>query len=76
MTSYSPSPSYIPSAVDHSNVSLTGGCYLLQQGIQRRIAITIMYETGSNIKWVKVNELVVGKSQALPPPHTLSCLPL
>ena len=66
------SPRYIPSAVDHSNVGLTGGCFLLQQGIQRRIAMTIMYETGSNIKWIKVNELVVGESSIrISYPHIL-----
>jgi kinesin family protein 1 len=57
----SPNGEYLPAVVDHSNVQTNGGCFLLQQGIQRRIALTITYETGCDIKWNKVVELVVGR---------------
>ena len=57
----SPTGEYLPAAVNHTNVSLTSGCFLLQQGIQRRISLSILYESGSGIKWNKVNELVVGR---------------
>ena len=36
--------------------------FLLQQGIQRRIRMTLVYDTGSEIHWTRVNELVVGMS--------------
>lgn len=31
------------------------------QGIQRRITVTLVHETGSHIRWKEVRELVVGK---------------
>lgn len=31
------------------------------QGIQRRITVTLVHETGSLISWKEVRELVVGK---------------
>ena len=31
------------------------------QGIQRRITVTLVHETGSLIRWKEVRELVVGK---------------
>lgn len=31
------------------------------QGIQRRITVTLLHETGSHIRWKEVRELVVGK---------------
>lgn len=34
--------------------------HLLIQGIQRRFIITLSYESGNDIQWAKVTELVVG----------------
>jgi len=34
---------------------------MLQQGIQRRIRITLIYDAGSEIHWLRVNELVIGR---------------
>ena len=31
------------------------------QGIQRRITVTIAHETGNDIEWKEVKELVIGK---------------
>lgn len=38
------------------------------QGIQRRISVTLVHETGSLIRWKEVRELVVGKPSQ-PPAH-------
>lgn len=35
------------------------------QGIQRRITVTLVHETGSLIRWKEVRELVVGKQSGL-----------
>lgn len=32
-----------------------------RQGIQRRITVTLLHETGSHIRWKEVRELVVGE---------------
>ena len=32
------------------------------QGIQRRVTVTIVHETGGDIEWKDVRELVVGES--------------
>lgn len=33
----------------------------MRQGIQRRITVTLLHETGSHIRWKEVRELVVGE---------------
>lgn len=33
----------------------------IKQGIQRRISVTIAHETGNDIEWKEVKELVIGK---------------
>ncbi|XP_065919048.1 kinesin-like protein KIF1A isoform X2 [Dysidea avara] len=57
----SPNGDYIPASVNHSEGVPFGGAFMLQQGIQRRFTITLIYETGTDIQWTKVNELVVGR---------------
>ena len=47
--------------MDHSEELPCGGTYLLHQGIQRRIAITIVHEKGPDLMWQDVRELVVGR---------------
>lgn len=41
----------------HLTCLLSGTC----QGIQRRITVTLLHETGSHIRWKEVRELVVGE---------------
>ncbi|KAM6198619.1 kinesin-like protein KIF1A isoform 5-T5 [Sarcoramphus papa] len=51
---------YIPAVVDHRGGMPCHGTFLLHQGIQRRITVTLVHETGSLIRWKEVRELVVG----------------
>ncbi|XP_076846543.1 kinesin-like protein KIF1A isoform X15 [Brachyhypopomus gauderio] len=53
---------YIPAAVDHRGGMPCHGTFLLHQGIQRRVTVTIVHESGGDIKWKEVRELVVGES--------------
>ncbi|XP_067898006.1 kinesin-like protein KIF1A isoform X5 [Heterodontus francisci] len=57
---------YIPAVVDHRGGMPCHGTFLLHQGIQRRITITIVHETGSDIRWKEVRELVVGRIRNTP----------
>ncbi|XP_055147187.1 kinesin-like protein KIF1A isoform X11 [Symphalangus syndactylus] len=50
---------YIPAVVDHRGGMPCMGTFLLHQGIQRRITVTLLHETGSHIRWKEVRELVV-----------------
>ncbi|XP_070562203.1 kinesin-like protein KIF1A isoform X4 [Ptychodera flava] len=52
---------YVPVAVDHSDEMPCGGIFLLHQGIQRRLAITVIHESSSDLSWKEVKELVVGR---------------
>ncbi|XP_039611556.1 kinesin-like protein KIF1B isoform X5 [Polypterus senegalus] len=56
-----PTGEYIPAVVDHSGAQPCQGTYLLHQGIQRRITVTIIHEKGSELHWKDVRELVVGR---------------
>uniref|UniRef100_A0A7N8WZS6 plus-end-directed kinesin ATPase n=1 Tax=Mastacembelus armatus TaxID=205130 RepID=A0A7N8WZS6_9TELE len=42
------------------------GTFLLHQGIQRRITVTIAHETGNDIEWKEVKELVIGRIRNTP----------
>lgn len=70
---------YVPAIVDHANGLPTHGIFLLHQGIQRRIKITICHEKGINffynlkfiyflgdIRWKDCQELVVGRIRTTP----------
>ncbi|KFP87443.1 Kinesin-like KIF1B, partial [Apaloderma vittatum] len=57
---------YIPAVVDHRGGMPCHGTFLLHQGIQRRITITLVHETGSLIRWKEVRELVVGRIRNTP----------
>uniref|UniRef100_A0A673ZJB1 plus-end-directed kinesin ATPase n=1 Tax=Salmo trutta TaxID=8032 RepID=A0A673ZJB1_SALTR len=52
---------YIPAGVDHRGGMPCHGTFMLHQGIQRRITVTIVHETGEDIVWKDVQELVVGR---------------
>ncbi|XP_076019451.1 kinesin-like protein KIF1B isoform X2 [Genypterus blacodes] len=56
-----PTGEYIPAVVDHSGALPCHGTYLLHQGIQRRITVTLIHEKGSELHWKDVRELVVGR---------------
>ncbi|XP_007667459.1 kinesin-like protein KIF1A isoform X3 [Ornithorhynchus anatinus] len=57
---------YIPAVVDHRGGMPCHGTFLLHQGIQRRITVTLVHETGSHIRWKEVRELVVGRIRNTP----------
>uniref|UniRef100_A0A8C5SND8 plus-end-directed kinesin ATPase n=1 Tax=Laticauda laticaudata TaxID=8630 RepID=A0A8C5SND8_LATLA len=56
-----PTGEYIPAIVDHTGGLPCQGTFLLHQGIQRRITITIIHEKGNELHWKDVRELVVGR---------------
>ncbi|XP_067108438.1 kinesin-like protein KIF1A isoform X2 [Osmerus mordax] len=57
---------YIPAVVDHRGGMPCHGTFLLHQGIQRRITVTIAHETGNDVEWKEVKELVVGRIRNTP----------
>ncbi|XP_078791283.1 kinesin-like protein KIF1A isoform X12 [Oryzias latipes] len=57
---------YIPAVVDHRGGMPCHGTFLLHQGIQRRIRVTIAHETGNDIEWKEVKELVIGRIRNTP----------
>uniref|UniRef100_A0A8C6NVM1 plus-end-directed kinesin ATPase n=1 Tax=Nothobranchius furzeri TaxID=105023 RepID=A0A8C6NVM1_NOTFU len=58
--------SYIPAVVDHRGGMPCHGTFLLHQGIQRRIRVTIAHEAGNDIEWKEVKELVIGRIRNTP----------
>ncbi|XP_058067087.1 kinesin-like protein unc-104 isoform X1 [Anopheles bellator] len=63
-----PNGEYVPSVVDHSDDLPCRGLFLLHQGIQRRIRITIVHEPTPEVKWKDIRELVVGRIRNQPEP--------
>uniref|UniRef100_A0A0N5A8N5 Kinesin-like protein unc-104 n=1 Tax=Syphacia muris TaxID=451379 RepID=A0A0N5A8N5_9BILA len=57
---------YIPAIVDHAQGLPTHGVFLLHQGIQRRIKITLCHEKGDDLRWRDCQELVVGRIRSSP----------
>ncbi|XP_026790796.3 kinesin-like protein KIF1A isoform X6 [Pangasianodon hypophthalmus] len=57
---------YIPAVVDHRVGMPCHGTFLLHQGIQRRIRVIIAHETGNDIEWREVKELVIGRIRNTP----------
>uniref|UniRef100_A0A3Q3LYP8 plus-end-directed kinesin ATPase n=1 Tax=Mastacembelus armatus TaxID=205130 RepID=A0A3Q3LYP8_9TELE len=51
---------------DHIGGMPCHGTFLLHQGIQRRITVTIAHETGNDIEWKEVKELVIGRIRNTP----------
>eukprot|EP00118_Oscarella_pearsei_P002995 m.12536 g.12536 ORF g.12536 m.12536 type:complete len:1608 (+) comp24116_c0_seq1:37-4860(+) len=52
---------YLPVAVHHDANFPCGGTFLLQQGIQRRISVTLITERSLDLKWRKIEEIAVGR---------------
>ncbi|XP_077055011.1 kinesin-like protein KIF1A isoform X7 [Siphateles boraxobius] len=57
---------YIPAVVDHRVGMPCHGTFMLHQGIQRRVTVTIVHESGRDIEWKEVRELVVGRIRNTP----------
>ncbi|KAK3104520.1 hypothetical protein FSP39_003955, partial [Pinctada imbricata] len=66
-----PNGEYVPAVVDHGLDQPCSGVFMLHQGIQRRIAITIMQEQSpeTDLIWKDVKELVVGRIRTTPEFH-------
>ncbi|XP_017838469.1 kinesin-like protein unc-104 isoform X1 [Drosophila busckii] len=61
-----PNGEYVPAVVEHSDDLACRGLFLLHQGIQRRIRMTIVHEPTPEVKWKDINELVVGRIRNTP----------
>ncbi|XP_041982439.1 kinesin-like protein unc-104 isoform X5 [Aricia agestis] len=61
-----PNGEYVPAVVEHSDELPCRGLFLLHQGIQRRIRITILHEPSGDLHWSDVRELVVGRIRNTP----------
>uniref|UniRef100_A0A2H1WUC8 Kinesin-like protein unc-104 n=1 Tax=Spodoptera frugiperda TaxID=7108 RepID=A0A2H1WUC8_SPOFR len=61
-----PNGEYVPAVVEHSDELPCRGLFLLHQGIQRRIRITILHEPSQDLQWTDVRELVVGRIRNSP----------
>ncbi|GIY22170.1 hypothetical protein CDAR_562212 [Caerostris darwini] len=61
-----PNGEYVPVVVDHNDDSPCRGTFLLHQGIQRRIRITLVHEPMVDFQWKEVRELVVGRIRTTP----------
>uniref|UniRef100_A0A674KBN3 plus-end-directed kinesin ATPase n=1 Tax=Terrapene triunguis TaxID=2587831 RepID=A0A674KBN3_9SAUR len=69
-----PTGEYIPAIVDHTGGLPCQGTFLLHQGIQRRITVTIIHERGNELHWKDVRELVVGEYLPVVPSIIMSYL--
>lgn len=56
-----PNGEYLPVPVDQIT-----GSFLLHQGIQRRIRITIVHEPTSELKWKDIREVILGRLRSTP----------
>ncbi|XP_049875976.1 kinesin-like protein unc-104 isoform X6 [Pectinophora gossypiella] len=61
-----PNGEYVPAVVEHSDDLPCRGLFVLHQGIQRRIRITILHEPSQHLVWTDVRELVVGRIRNTP----------
>ncbi|XP_077963733.1 kinesin-like protein KIF1A isoform X36 [Gasterosteus aculeatus] len=57
---------YIPAVVDHRGGMPCHGTFLLHQGLQRRVTVTIVHESGGDMEWKDIRELVVGRLRNTP----------
>ncbi|XP_066994575.1 kinesin-like protein unc-104 [Anabrus simplex] len=64
-----PNGEYVPAVVDHCDDLPCRGLFLLHQGIQRRIRVTIVHEPAAELRWKDVRELVVGRIRNTPEPE-------
>lgn len=52
---------YKTARVDHVDGIPGEGTFLLHQGIQRRVAMTIVHESGMDLMWHGMEEMVIGR---------------
>ncbi|CAH0392196.1 unnamed protein product [Bemisia tabaci] len=64
-----PNGEYVPVVVDHSDELPCRGLFLLHQGIQRRIRVTVVHDQAPELRWKDVRELVVGRIRNTPEPE-------
>ncbi|RVE70472.1 hypothetical protein OJAV_G00064240 [Oryzias javanicus] len=58
-----PTGEYIPAIVDHTGGLPCHGTFLLHQGIQRRITVTLIHEKGSELHWKDVRSRIRSKAE-------------
>lgn len=63
------SDEYNPVFVDRSDVEPHKTAFLLHQGIQRKLCVTLVHEDDPMIKWKDVREVVVGRIRNSPEVH-------
>ncbi|CAL8148135.1 unnamed protein product [Orchesella dallaii] len=61
-----PNGEYLPCTITHGDHLPCRGVFVLHQGIQRRIRITIVHETDEDVKWRDVREVLVGRIRTTP----------
>ncbi|XP_044740272.1 kinesin-like protein unc-104 isoform X10 [Chrysoperla carnea] len=61
-----PNGEYVPCVVEHGDDLPCRGVFLLHQGIQRRLRITVVHDPAPEIRWRDVRELVVGRIRNTP----------
>ena len=61
-----PSGDYLPVTVDREDETPCNGTFLLHQGIQRRIRMTLINEADDDVVWKEIRELVVGRVRSDP----------
>jgi len=52
--------SYVSTSVSHSDELPCCGTFLLHQGIQRRVALTIVQDSRTDLQWTDVHALTIG----------------
>jgi len=57
---------YTACNVDHSEGLPGCGTFQLHQGIQRRLAVTIVHEDDPEVVWTDIRELVIGRVRNTP----------
>ncbi|XP_054159811.1 kinesin-like protein unc-104 [Oppia nitens] len=57
---------YIPVVVDHHDDTPCRGTFLLHQGIQRRLRVTIVYEPDQEVGFKDIREVVIGRIRTQP----------
>ena len=57
---------YTPCNVDHSEGVPGAGTFQLHQGIQRRLAVTVVHDDDPDIAWTDIRELVIGRVRNTP----------
>lgn len=56
-----PSGEYISVLVDHEDETPCKATFLMHQGIQRRIRLTLLHDDDPDVTWKEIRELVVGR---------------